>query len=110
MDRGIAREAHGLRGNPAFIKSYGLEFFPASSTTKIKWGKVPMPQGDKTVTLTDPVVTVPNPVIDAGVTLPNFNDDFAGKAPDLGAFELGTPPIRFGRRAIGNVWAPWELL
>ena len=109
MDRGIAKEKHGIRGNPAFIKSYALEFYPSSTTTKIQWGKVPIRQGNKTVTLTDPVTTVPNPVIDSGVKLPNFNDDYAGKAPDLGAFELGRPPIRFGRRAAGNVWAPWEL-
>ncbi len=109
MDRGIAKERHGIRGKPSFIKSYALEFYPSSTTTKIQWGKVPVKQGNKTVTLTDPVMTVPNPVIDSGAKLPNFNDDYAGKAPDLGAFELGRPPIRFGRRATGNHWAPWEL-
>ena len=109
MDRGIARERHGIGGNPSFINSYALEFYPSSTTTTIKWGKVPMQQGDKTVTLTDPVTTVPNPVIDAGVVIANFNDDYAGQAPDLGAFELGRPPIRFGRRAMENIWAPWEL-
>jgi len=109
MDRGIAKERHGIRGKPSFIKSYALEFYPSSTTTKIQWGKVPVKQGDKTVTLTDPVMTVPNPIIDSGAKLPNFNDDYAGKAPDLGAFELGRPPIRFGRRATGNHWAPWEL-
>ena len=109
MDRGIARERHGIRGNPAFAKSYALEFYPCSTTTRIQWGKVPVQQGDRTVTLTDPVTTAPNPVIDSGVKLANFNDDYAGRAPDLGAFELGRPPIRFGRRAAGNIWAPWEL-
>jgi len=109
MDRGIAKERHGIRGKPSFIKSYALEFYPSSTTTRIQWGKIPVKQGDKTVTLTDPVMTVPNPVIDSGAKLPNFNDDYAGKAPDLGAFELGRPPIRFGRRATGNHWAPWEL-
>jgi hypothetical protein len=109
MDRGIAKERHGIRGKPSFIKSYALEFYPSSTTTKIQWGKVPIKQGDKTVTITDPVITVPNPIIDSGAKLPNFNDDYAGKAPDLGAFELGRPPIRFGRRATGNHWAPWEL-
>ena len=109
MDRGIARERHGIRGNPAFVKSYGLEFYPASATTRIKWGKVPTQFGDKSITLTDPVTSVPNPIVDSGVKLPNFNDDYAGKAPDLGAFELGRPPIRFGRRAAGDIWAPWEL-
>lgn len=109
MDRGIARERHGIRGNHSFVKSYALEFYPSSTTTIIKWGKVPIRQGDRTVTLTDPVITVPNPVIDSGVRLANFNDDYAGKAPDLGAFELGRPPIRFGRRAASDIWAPWEL-
>ena len=109
MDRGIAKERHGIRGNPSFIKSYALEFYPSSTATRIKWGKVPIKQADKTVTLTDPVITVPNPVVDSGVKLANFNDNYAGKAPDLGAFELGRPPIRFGRRATGNHWAPWEL-
>ncbi|MHC4166644.1 MAG: right-handed parallel beta-helix repeat-containing protein, partial [Planctomycetota bacterium] len=109
MDRGIARERHGIRGTPSFIKSYGLEFYPSSTTTRVKWGKVPMQRGGRKVTLTDPVVTVPNPVIDSGVRLPNFNDDYTGKAPDLGAFEVGRPPIRFGRRAAQDIWAPWEL-
>lgn len=29
-----------------------------------------------------------SPGVDAAVRLPNFNDDFAGKAPDIGAFEV----------------------
>jgi hypothetical protein len=29
---------------------------------------------------------------DQGVRIPNFNDDFLGAAPDLGAFENGSPP------------------
>jgi hypothetical protein len=50
-------------------------------------------------------------VIDAGQVLPGFNDDFTGKAPDLGAFEVGRPPLQFGRRAYmkhDEGWAPWE--
>ena len=37
-----------------------------------------------------------SPGYDAGVRIPNFNDDFTGKAPDMGAHEAGTPPMRFG--------------
>jgi hypothetical protein len=33
---------------------------------------------------------------DAGEVLPNFNDGFTGKAPDIGAHEAGTPPLKFG--------------
>lgn len=109
MDRGGAGEPHGVRGKPAFLFSYNLEFYPAASTTTIKWGKIPIKKGNQTYEITDPVVTVPNPIVDSGVRIPGFNDDFAGKAPDLGAFELGRPPLQFGRRARGTVWAPWEL-
>jgi hypothetical protein len=37
--------------------------------------------------------------VDAGVRLPNVNDDFAGKAPDLGAYEAGKPLPIYGPRS-----------
>jgi hypothetical protein len=37
---------------------------------------------------------------DAGVRLPNVNDDFAGKAPDLGAWETGKPAPVYGPRPV----------
>lgn len=36
--------------------------------------------------------------VDAGCKLPNVNDDFAGKAPDLGALEVGKPQPVYGPR------------
>ena len=36
--------------------------------------------------------------VDAGVRLPNINDDFTGRAPDLGAYELGRPEPHYGPR------------
>ena len=36
--------------------------------------------------------------VDKGVLLPNITDGFAGKAPDLGALELGQPPPHYGPR------------
>ena len=36
--------------------------------------------------------------IDAGMPLPNVNDGFTGKAPDLGAYELGQAPPHYGPR------------
>jgi hypothetical protein len=36
--------------------------------------------------------------VDAGMLLPTINDDFLGKAPDLGACELGQPPPHYGPR------------
>ena len=36
--------------------------------------------------------------VDAGVVLPNVNDDFTGKAPDIGAYEVGKPVPHYGPR------------
>jgi hypothetical protein len=36
--------------------------------------------------------------IDAGVSLPSINDDFTGRAPDLGAYELERPLPHYGPR------------
>ncbi len=37
-------------------------------------------------------------VVDAGVRLPTVNDDFTGRAPDLGALETGRPEPAYGPR------------
>ena len=39
-----------------------------------------------------------NPAVDAGLLLPTINDDFTGKAPDLGAYEIGRPVPHYGPR------------
>jgi len=36
--------------------------------------------------------------VDAGVILPNINDGYTGKAPDLGAYEIGRPLPHYGPR------------
>jgi hypothetical protein len=36
--------------------------------------------------------------VDSGIKLPNVNDNFAGKAPDLGALEAGTAEPVYGPR------------
>ena len=36
--------------------------------------------------------------VDAGVAIPTVNDGFAGRAPDLGALEVGKPQPRYGPR------------
>ncbi len=108
MDPGQAREEHGIKDIPVFIESYYLEFYPASTIDKVQFGKIPVKIGESETILTDPVVTVQNPVIDSGVIIPNFNDSYKGKLPDLGAFEAGNPPLKFGRHANSRDWAPWE--
>ena len=37
--------------------------------------------------------------VDAGVVLPNINDGFTGRAPDLGAFEIDRPLPHYGPRS-----------
>ena len=37
--------------------------------------------------------------VDAGVELPTITDGFSGKAPDLGAYELGAPVPHYGPRS-----------
>jgi hypothetical protein len=76
---------------------------------KIRWGRVEYSGGGKTFAITDPMESVVNPALDKGVRLPGFNDDFAGARPDIGAFENGLHPLRFGREmAPGFERAPWE--
>ncbi len=41
--------------------------------------------------------------VDAGVLIPTVNDDFSGKAPDLGALEVGKPEPKYGPR-----WLTWQ--
>ena len=36
--------------------------------------------------------------VDAGVLIPTVNDDFTGRAPDLGALEVGKPEPKYGPR------------
>jgi len=38
--------------------------------------------------------------VDAGVRIPNVNDDATGKAPDLGAYEVGRPVPHYGPRTL----------
>jgi hypothetical protein len=76
-----------------------LEWFLASTVDHMNWSSSAL-QPER----------VKNPAIDAGVRLPGFNDDFTGAAPDIGAYENGLPPLRFGREmAPGFARAPWEL-
>jgi hypothetical protein len=93
-----------------FLVSEKLEWYLAATMNKIQWGRVESVRNGKTVAITDPLMQVANPAIDTGVRLPDFNDDFTGAAPDIGAFETGLPPLRFGREmAPGFQRAPWEV-
>ena len=43
--------------------------------------------------------------VDAGVKIPGVNDNFVGKAPDLGALESGAPEQKYGPTWL--TWAPF---
>lgn len=50
-------------------------------------------------------------VVDAGLVIPNVNDSFSGKAPDIGAYELGEPLPHYGPRPEGvDELTEWERL
>ena len=113
-----AGEEHSVKftttpaGTRLYTSSYNLEFYPRSSINSIKWGKYPYEFGGRKLEITDPVIWISNPLIDSGVPIPGFNNNFFGKAPDLGAFEVGLPPLQFGRRAYlgyNEERAPWEI-
>jgi hypothetical protein len=92
-----------------FLSSERPEWFLAPLVRRIEWGRVTFNRNGKEIAITDPVMDVKNPALDAGVRLPGFNDGFTGVAPDIGAFENGAPPLRFGREmAPGFERAPWE--
>jgi len=92
-----------------FLPSQRLEWFLAPTMNRIQWGRVTYTRNGKEVAITDPLVQAKNPALDTGVRLPGFSDDYAGAAPDIGAFENGRPPLRFGREmAPGFARPPWE--
>ncbi|MFN7921440.1 MAG: right-handed parallel beta-helix repeat-containing protein [Bryobacteraceae bacterium] len=93
-----------------FLPSEKLEWFLAPTMNRIEWGRVEYNRNGKQTFITDPMVQAKNPAVDTGVHIPGFNDDFTGTAPDMGAFETGRPPLRFGREmAPGFARAPWEI-
>jgi len=67
-------ERHGIKGVPVYLGGNG----PSSGDK----GMYQLASG--------------SPGHDAGVVIPNFNDDYKGAAPDMGAHENGAPPMRFG--------------
>jgi hypothetical protein len=93
-----------------FLAGDRLEWYLAPKVNRIQWGRVEYGPGGRAMAITDPMVQAKNPAIDTALRLPGFNDEFTGAGPDIGAFETGRPPLRFGREmAPGFARAPWEL-
>jgi hypothetical protein len=105
---GLPAMPHRVMSSPSYADPQGLEFYPSTRTLMSGGHKVEMQFATGTRVVTNPMVMRENAMIDGGVRIPNFNDDFAGAAPDVGAFEVGRPPLRFGREGIDAPRAPWE--
>ena len=69
------QETHGLRGEPMYAKGAGLDPVTKSGHFQLAPGSAG---------------------VNAGQAIPNFSDDYPGKAPDIGAHQRGAPPIRYG--------------
>lgn len=93
-----------------FLPSERPEWFLAPTMTQIHFGVLELVRDGNTIRLSDAAMPAKNPALDTGARLPGFNDGYTGSAPDIGAFENGRPPLRFGREmAPGFTRAPWEM-
>ncbi|WP_414662968.1 hypothetical protein [Horticoccus sp. 23ND18S-11] len=68
-------EAHGIRGVPVYEPGSGYD---AATRT----GRFQLAAG--------------SPGVGAGEVIPNFSEGIDGRAPDIGAHQRGTPPLRYG--------------
>ncbi|MBA4055509.1 MAG: hypothetical protein C0490_12410, partial [Marivirga sp.] len=86
-----------------FFKKTGYELHGIELDYDGIFENVPLPDRNKKghvypVTGLDFRLKQSSKAIDAGCVLPNINDSFSGKAPDLGAIEYGTRPVHYGPR------------
>ena len=69
-------EKHGIEGEPIYAEGYGI-----NESKGCLW------------------LAPDSPGRDAALRLPNFNDDYTGNAPDIGAHEANTSAMQFGTDA-----------
>ncbi len=74
----LAYEKNGIVGKPVFIKNSGFDFMNKTGSFQL---------------------APSSPGVDAGIIIPNFNETYAGDAPDIGAFEAGQVPKEYGVNA-----------
>jgi len=72
------QESHGVRGQPSYAPGAGFD--PATRTGRFQ-------------------LAPDSPGAGAGVVIPNFSDGHPGPAPDMGAHQRGTPPVKYGVNA-----------
>ncbi len=104
---------YALGYEQAVVSGHDWEAIPAYNAANLRRDMfravVLLTHNGKVVAIAYPPIQAPNPALDKGVRLPGFNDDFTGAAPNIGVFETGLQPLRFGREmAPGFTRAPWE--
>lgn len=79
---------------------YGHAVRVNPETTFLSRGKPPATtQTQFDVEVNDLRLSPASKAVDAGVVLPNINDGYQGRAPDLGAYELGSSLPHYGPRS-----------
>jgi len=78
------QEAHGLYVDPQFVDTPGLGETPWKGYWEDEMGNYPLVPD---VTVGNLHLSPGSPVIDRGVIIRGVNEDYAGSAPDIGAFE-----------------------
>lgn len=86
------------RGSGALYRRYGAVLVDAGGNFASGLGAPGNPETRFPAEQTDLRLAATSRAVDAGVRLPGFNDDFTGKAPDLGCCELGRPLPPYGPR------------
>jgi hypothetical protein len=77
------------------VEKHGVEQIKLEDTfTNVQFPNPPIPEREAP----DLRLKPGSRAIDAAQRIPNINDDFKGKAPDCGAYELGQPLPHYGPR------------
>lgn len=98
FDWGTSKAAFRWQNNKLFpdIPSFSAAFGIEQHGVRVRWQEIfesPPTPGPIHLSLKKGASAV-----DAGVAVPNLSDAFVGKAPDLGAYELGGPLPHYGPR------------
>ncbi len=78
LNVGAGQEANGIYGVPTYVPSSGYDRTTNRGIFELRLSSLGY---------------------DAGEVITNFNDNYNGAAPDIGAHEAGSPPMEFGVNA-----------
>jgi hypothetical protein len=87
---------------PGFSTAAGIERHGLAVNRAQLFDSLVAPRADTLYNRTHLTLKTGSTAIDKGDTLPNINDNFIGKAPDLGAYEYGAAMPVYGPRPEGS--------